>query len=1046
MRPLMPSPLGNPASLPGDQSAATGEQESDAVRIRLLVVVFVTSGFCGVAYEVLLGRYLHLIVGNTAHAVSALLVAFLLGTSAGAMAGGRLADRSVRPLRLYAWAEAGLGLYSVAFPLVLGALQALYLDWAPPLSSQAVGRHAARFAAGVAAFLVPSFLMGVTMPAFARGFPRAVAAQPAWLVRIYAWNTLGAAAGAFATAYLLVPVLGMRGALVGLATLNACVFVIAYRSASVIGPAAPPARQASGSGGLALGALLLLAATTGVFCFSLEVVWTHLLAMLLGNSVYAFGLMLGSLLLGLGGGAALARRVPAGASAARGAAGLALILAGAFVLLTIGVWDDVPSLFLLLAKASPTFALMELTRLVVAVSLMSVPAALLGMVFPLVLRLGAGGAARVGSRIGATIAANTAGSVGGALAGPYLLLDGFGSLASLRGLAVGLLLAGAAASWWISSWPVRRVLALAAAALAVAGLVVPVHWDPASLGAAASIYLGSSEASRGRVLYWREDTAGGLTSVVERDGIRTLLTNGKFQGDDGDEMLVQHRLANVPALMNAGRERALVVGLGTGVTVSALAAHGYREVVCAEISPAIVDAARQFFGHVNRRVLDWPSVRLIEEDGRSVLLEDPRRYDVVSIEVTTIWFAGVGNIYSDDFYRLVKRRLRQGGVMLQWFPVHHLSARNLFVVVNTVRSVFPFVSVWTHRHQGFVVASSQPLAIDLESARADVARESLRPYLRDLDSGSPLELLSDLVVTDRDMDDFLDTLARLLQSDRRVVSTDSWPTLEYETPKDILSHLLTFQNRALFRRFRSARPLPFRGEPTAAESALATAAFARGWQDPLAAASVAQALGSTVRPADLASTWVVSELGDRGGGEAGSPDPGWLAHAGSALPALGKLVSAAASVECSGEDAAFDPLRSVPLLVEAAQGESLEHTIPEAATDGNASPLLGKGWRVRTTGSRITLDLRLDQARAARAVDYCIRALDGGRLTVRVFVRDPAGQSFPLAQVVEGGGCAGFRRLRLPRPWPLASLRLEVEPATRSSRVAVHEVWVEEEP
>ena len=136
------------------------------------------------------------------------------------------------------------------------------------------------------------------------------------------------------------------------------------------------------------------------------------------------------------------------------------------------------------------------------------------------------------------------------------------------------------------------------------------------------------------------------------------------------------------------------------------------------------------------------------------------------------------------------------------------------MVVNTVRSVFPHVSVWNHRHQGFVVASNEPLAVDLVPCARTWRGRACRPYLRELRSGSPLELLGDLVVTDGDADRFLDGMAELLFASRGLVSTDVWPALEYETPKDILSNFLYFQNRAIFRRFRSrALPLPRRAVP-----------------------------------------------------------------------------------------------------------------------------------------------------------------------------------------------------------------------------------------
>ena len=559
---------------------------------------------------------------------------------------------------------------------------------------------------------------------------------------------------------------------------------------------------------------LLTAFASGYLSFALEIIWTHLLAILLGNSVYAFGLMLGSLLLGLSIGTPFARKLATPDTRARNWIGFSLALSGLCVLLTLEVWDEIPAVFLLFANASPSFALMEGVRFLVALFLMLLPTAAFGIAFPLTLHCASSRQDGFGKHVGQVYAVNTMGAVLGALSGPYLLLPTLGSLSSLRVLGSLLLVAGGLAIYVLADIPKRRAVAAVCVSAILWGPLVPVSWDFNALNMAAAIYLGDSASTRGEILYLREDATGGLTSVVEERGVRTLLTNGKFQGDNTEEIPVQHRAANIPTLFTKERERALVIGLGTGVTLAALAAHGFDEVVCAELSEPIIEAAREYFADVNGDILNAPELRLIQEDGRSILLELPDRYDVITVEVSSIWFAGVGSIYSQEFYELASSRLRRNGVLLQWFPIHHLSARNLFIVVNTVRSVFPHVSLWTHRHQAFVVASNEPLRLDLESVRSGQERTSMASYLRELASGSPLELLSDLVVTDDDMGGFLDSMALLLRTRRSVVSTDSWPTLEYETPKDILKNFSYFQNRATFKRFRSVAPFPFRGEPT----------------------------------------------------------------------------------------------------------------------------------------------------------------------------------------------------------------------------------------
>jgi spermidine synthase len=1012
-------------------------------RDRVLAALFVASGFSALVYQVVLSRYLQLVLGSTAQAVSAILVAFMLGMSLGSALGGRLADRSRWPLRLYAGAEIAIGVYCLAFPLLYPAFRELYLELAPPLGATAA-RHAVRFTLGVAAFLIPAAFMGVTTPAFARAIVAGRADSGPYLARLYGWNTLGASLGAMLTAYALVPVLGLVGSLLFGSLVNFAVALVALRLARREREA-DVSEPTPGSGPAApLAAALVVAAfSTGVLSFGLEVIWTHLLAVLIGNSVYAFGLMLGALLLGLAIGTVFARRLSRSDDRATAWIGRALALAGIAVVGTLPVWDRIPYLFLLLARSSPSFALLEGTRFAISLGLMLLPTVCFGISFPLILRRAAPAGSAFGAHVGTIYAVNTAGSVAGALAGAYLLLPYLGSLLSLKVLGASLIGLGGWLSVGLPDVRRGRIVATAAAVLALAAILIPVRWDFNALNMAAAMYLGSSATPEGQILYSAEDPTGGLTSVVERRGVRTLLTNGKFQGDDSEEVPIQHRLANIPTLFTPGRERALVVGLGTGVTLASVAAHGFRETVCAEISAPIVTAARTYFAAVNGRVLDSASVRLVPEDGRSVLLERPERYDVISVEVTTIWFAGAGALYSREFYDLARRRLRRQGVLLQWFPVHHLSARNLYVVINTVRSVFPHVSVWTHRHQGFVIASNEPLQLDLASVRADRERSEMRHYLRELRSGSPLELLSDVVVTDRQVDGFLDSMARLLHADRSVVSTDSWPTLEYETPKDILSDFSYFQNRATFQRFRSPNHFPFRGTPSEGERLLASAAFSLGWGDPRALPRLAEAAALPDLSGSSAE-WLVEELtrDDVTGGGFDVDPVEDLARSQETLRAL--VAGVAEGSECVPAPAFVAGARVVRMSLSSVSGVDAGQLAPGAVLDGVIAPEWSEGWRVRPDAAPPRLELRLDRPRRLASIHIAIRPVDGDLVRTRVLGLDATGRWRPIAT----GGQLDDVRCREARVYhlspsipPLVALRVELRGEALSDRIAVHEVW-----
>jgi spermidine synthase len=256
--------------------------------------------------------------------------------------------------------------------------------------------------------------------------------------------------------------------------------------------------------------------------------------------------------------------------------------------------------------------------------------------------------------------------------------------------------------------------------------------------------------------------------------VLTLWTNGKFQGDDGIEVPAQRGFAHLPSAFARQHHKALVVGLGTGTTAGAMASYPYERIDVAELSPAIVYASRTFFGGLSQHVLEDHRVRLLPEDGRNVLLVSRERYDVITIELTSIWFAGAANLYSREFYELAAEHLEEGGVLQQWIQLHHTSQRETAVVLRTLRSVFPHVCLFVNRHQGHLLASPSPLTI----SRERLARlESLPEVRESLAGGSLMEFATGLLLDERGLD-------RFANATTEIVSTDENLYLEYATPRN----------------------------------------------------------------------------------------------------------------------------------------------------------------------------------------------------------------------------------------------------------------------
>jgi spermidine synthase len=350
-------------------------------------------------------------------------------------------------------------------------------------------------------------------------------------------------------------------------------------------------------------------------------------------------------------------------------------------------------------------------------------------------------------------AVNTLASMAGSLLAGFVLLPAMGSQRACGAIA----LAYATTALFVRAPARRRVAGLALGACVLI-LAVP-RWDLARLSSGANVYF-ERQPEQGRVIWIDEDLHGGVVTVTRGGDITTLWTNGKYQGDTGWQMTPQRSFADVPAMFVPRFGRALVVGVGTGVTVQETAHYPFERIDVAELSPGIVKAARLFFGSVNGGILDDPRVHVRLEDGRNLLVVEKDHYDLVTVELTSIWFSGAANLYNKEFYEVAATKLTEGGVLSQWIQLHHTTLREVASQMATARAVFAHAAFFI-RGQGVLVLSAAPLR-----ARPDAN-------------------LDDLVLADETMDAFIDDACQRGGFTREsLISTDDNLRLEYATPRN----------------------------------------------------------------------------------------------------------------------------------------------------------------------------------------------------------------------------------------------------------------------
>jgi spermidine synthase len=787
----------------------------DARRFRGLVAVFLVSGAAGLVDQVCFSKYLSYVVGATAYAVSAVLAAFMTGLALGAAIGGRLSTRVRRPLVAYGVAELVVGFAVACAPAAFAALTPVYVAAARNAQGSLAALSALRWGIALLIVVAPTAAMGTTLAlvsaALAGGGRDEQQTRERRLAVLYATNTLGGALGALGGAYFILPALGLSHTLYAAAAASACAGIAAIvlgrevrvapgaatGTATGAATASEPAAAAEAVSAAAVSAaaapsvspspmapspmlhspmwLAVIAFASGYLTFSMEVVSTHLLAVIVGSSAYAFGLILAAFLTWLFVGAAyvprLTRKVGSSALA------ISLGLSALAICVTLPLWQFLPEVFGGLGVYIPTFAGREAIRAAVAFGILDFPVTAMGLTFPLVLAWAATHA-DVGRHVGRFTAVNTIGAVVGALSTGYVILPALGSERTI--LAIALVFAALALATAAQGGALDRRPAALAVAAAVIGLVVP-RWDVLQLTAGTNVYFDTPLPQQ-ELLSVREDVHGGITTVTVKDGVHTLLTNGKFQGNDGWELKAQRYFAHYPSLFVSDFNQALVIGFGTGTTPGTLATYPWKRLDILEISPSIVKASGEFFAKSNRHVLEDPRVHVVLDDARNHLLVHKGQYDLIGMELSSVWFAGASSLYSSEFYRLVRSHLTPGGVFQQWVQLHHVYRPVLAALVSTLRREFEHVALFYGGGQGMLIASKRPLRWSHERAQRFSDDPVIQPTLPD---GRQLaDLTRDILALDKGLDRFLEDSAKEANVPfSELVSTDDNLFLEYQTPR-----------------------------------------------------------------------------------------------------------------------------------------------------------------------------------------------------------------------------------------------------------------------
>jgi len=699
--------------------------DTAARRGTALLWIFVASGFAGLIYQSIWTQYLGLFLGHSAYAQSLVLMLFMGGMALGAWLVSRRSERLRRPLLAYAAIELAIGLLGLSFDRLYGWSTALAYDQLFPQFSSITAVGAIRWTISVLLVLPQCVLLGATFPLMSAGFLRLrPSADNKVIAGLYFTNSIGAALGALAATYLLLPRIGLPGAIFTAGLLNILVAIAVYPLAKQepedeVETAPKPGAEP----GVAPRLILLAAAITGLTSFVYEIAWVRMLSMALGTTIHAFELMLAAFISGIAFGGLWLSRNGHRIQSPLKAVGWVQVWMGIAALASMFVYarsfEWVGWLMRVLARSEEGYSLYNVSSGIVSLLVMFPAAFFAGMTLPLLtiilLRAGAGERA-----IGRVYAANTLGAIVGVLLAVHALLPLIGLklalwTAAAADLALGIVLLGR------STWGRRAMsgtaTAGAMAAVALACSLAFVKFDPLVL--ASSVYrTGRTSLGDGtRMLFYRDGKTASVAVSESGEGADrgwAISTNGKVDAGLTPSLAAKPRAdestmtlaATLPLSMKPRIDSVGVIGFGSGMTThTLLGSKRIKQVDTVEIEPMMVAGARQFHDRVFR-AYDDPRSHIVYDDAKSYFSSAGKRYDVIISEPSNPWMGGTASLFSEEFYRFVPRHLKPNGLFVQWLQLYEINPALVSSVLNAMLPEFGDVHAYLANSGDLIMVAS----------------------------------------------------------------------------------------------------------------------------------------------------------------------------------------------------------------------------------------------------------------------------------------------------------------------------------------------------
>ena len=689
-------------------------------RLPALCVLFVCSGCSALIYEIVWFQLLELVIGSSAISLGILLGTFMGGMCLGSLMTPLLVSPRYHPLRVYALMELGIAVLGLMLLFGMPLVGGIYIAWA---GANALGMVLQGMVAGVC-LLPPTFLMGATLPAISRWVettPQGVS----WLGLFYGGNIAGAVMGSLLAGFYLLRFYDVATATYVAVALNVAVALLSMVIAKAIRyePSEVSESRLDNHPAPGAWAVYVAIAFSGLTALAAEVIWTRLLSLLFGATVYAFALILAVFLLGLGIGASVGSLLGGKVARPRVAlGGCQILLCGAMAWTAYQLTQSLPYWPIDPARAADPWFRMRLD-LLRSLWAMLPPAIFWGASFPLALAAVASRSQDPGRWVGRVYGANTVGAIVGSLAASLWLVAWIGSqhaqqgllaVSAISGLLVLAPLAGAGSAPSKATFPAALLLAVVGGGT----LVWSVPEVPPDL-----IAYGRrvTESGHAQVIYAGEGLTASVAVSRGPDEVLNYHSAGKIQASsEWQDMRLQRMLGHLTTLVPSNPRRFLVIGLGAGVTAGAVSIEPKLDrLTIVEIEPLVPQVVSEYFHEYNFDVVAQPKVRVQIDDGRHFLLTTRETFDGITSDPFDPWVKGTAALYTKEFFELARQHLNPGGVVTQFVQLYESNEEAVKSEIATFFEVFPNGSVFanTVMGQGYdlvLLGQAEPRPIDVD--------------------------------------------------------------------------------------------------------------------------------------------------------------------------------------------------------------------------------------------------------------------------------------------------------------------------------------------